>query len=316
MTNFSRYSQLYGALGNLAELVVDQVSIYFKDDDESCIDFVFNKGSTVSYSCNCGFEVRGITDEYADNNTYSSLDSIASIMDFVLRRTNGVEQERYGMFKPKNKNILPLDFNKIGWQVYGLLFRGHLQNRFEQILLKSIFKGKKLSYSAFEDSANQDEISFTTPTFSEAVIFARDNWQKHLESLYEIEPPFSQSPLVMAINAENYMGSLYKSKKGEGIIIAGPIELSDITVLFSTRTDILAVEAPKEYPEDNRNNFRRELTFGKEVFKEDLLERFHKNPDLVSKQLMDYSFLFNRGPTDQVESKQLIGSYIHALEAK
>jgi hypothetical protein len=171
----------------------------------------------------------------------------------------------------------------------GILYRGNSQKMLERRVIQSMMD-KKPTYWGTENE--QRKLTFCSPIYRDALFYA-DYWiKKHMD--FEIENkhkfPHAFYPLMMEIKADKYKDRIYRSTGGEGLIIAGPINLDDITVNYSTKMDNFMEKAPEQDKERKylrlmKEAFERDIT-SKGIQKDDLLDAYAKSPDQTTGHLL------------------------------
>lgn len=135
-------------------------------------------------------------------------------------------------------SLTQTNLKRIEWKdpcTKGKLYRGHSQGMFEYRVLESVLRYMRPSYWGYNKDDN-GRITFCETRYNDGLFYA-GYWAKrydlnHLRS-------FTHFPIIFEINAEKYKKRMYKSTEGEGIVIKGPIDLKDITILYALGVDIL-----------------------------------------------------------------------------
>ncbi len=231
--------------------------------------------------------------------------------------------------------IIPISYNNIDWknsvressnlrpefEGKRFLYRGNSQGKFEMHVLLSMLEDDKPSYFGLND-IEYGKITFCSILYDDPFHYAKD-WVEKFSPHNRI-PPFSNFPITMEINAENYKDKLCVSTEGEGGIIRGPVDMNDITVLYSLHIDRTEERSPFN-DELTRNvlngkteleaSFGTESPFGKpDIDREDLLDRYEKECDVILKKL--YSFTCMSKPGTKEERMRLLKDYLNVLRGK
>lgn len=132
----------------------------------------------------------------------------------------------------------------IPWEFPGVLFRATFQSYFESRILQSIVGGRGASYSA-----NSRESTCCTPYLLTAAGYATTR-SFETTPIKPIPPlvkrrkdvnlhrPFSKHTLLIGVQAEPYKYRLFVEDGSlDAIQIQGPIQLEDITILYSSHID-------------------------------------------------------------------------------
>jgi hypothetical protein len=173
-------------------------------------------------------------------------------------------------------------------QKRGSLYRGNSQKMFERRVIESMMDSEP-TYWGTENE--QGKLTFCSPEYLGALSYA-DYWLNKHEYDFELEKsnrfPHTFYPLMMEIKAENYKDRIYRSTTGEGLAIRGPINLDDITILYSTQIDKYMESHPshQDLPKDGYlQKFKDALDksiSSKGMEKDDLLDAYAKSPDEVT----------------------------------
>ncbi len=149
-------------------------------------------------------------------------------------------------------SLVKVNYNEIEWEAgrKGKLYRGNSQSNFEYKVFESSKKREKPNYYGCLDTFDRENDDGNRITFCDrAYIGGLYHLGRHIDHLREscdYPEPFSNFPLFMEIDASKYKDRIFRSTKGEGLIIKGPISIDDIAVLFSTHIDILDERQPKD----------------------------------------------------------------------
>jgi len=171
----------------------------------------------------------------------------------------------------------------------GILYRGNSQKMLERRVIRSMMD-RNPAYWGTENE--QGKLTFCSPIYRDALFYA-DYWLKKQDG-FDREAgrrfPHAFYPLMMEIKADRYKDRIYRSTGGEGLIIAGPINLDDITVNYSTRIDRFMEKAPEQDMERKylglmKEAFEKDIT-SKGIRKDDLLDAYAKNPDQTTGHLL------------------------------
>ena len=201
----------------------------------------------------------------------------------------------------------------------GILYRGNSQKMLERRVIESMMDEKPTYWGTRSEGG--EIITFCSPIYRDALFYAEYWIKKHMD--FEVENshkfPHAFYPLMMEIKADRYKDRIYQSTGGEGLIIAGPINLEDITVNYSTRIDKFMEKAPERDKERKylglmKAAFEREIT-SKGIQKDDLLDAYDKDPD----QATGYLLIMNHGIDmrhAEPEHLESIAKSMEALRAK
>jgi hypothetical protein len=215
-----------------------------------------------------------------------------------------------------------IDYDDIDWRPHwgkkGFLYRSNSQAKFEQRILDCILENRPLSYFGCEDDEGPlGQITFCSERYNLG-LFYTEHWMSPANDIPLIDT-FTHFPLIMALNIENYRDRLFESTVGEGIIIQDPINLEDITILFSKNID----RFNQEHPVKNETACILKKTFQNRVnkyirlnilSKEDLIEKYKKNPEQISNELIHFRYQ-QLGKMKKDEVNAIIKNYIKALES-
>ena len=140
----------------------------------------------------------------------------------------------------KESKLEKVDYDLINWECgrKGSLFRGNGQHNFEKRVLDTFLEGNPRYWGCSDPQ--QGDLTFTSDEllaqpfyYMERAVkeFYNTRRQNFTPNTYM---PFSQSPILLEIDAEPYGDRICKSTTGEGLVISGPICLKDIFVIYST----------------------------------------------------------------------------------
>ena len=178
-----------------------------------------------------------------------------------------------------------IGFDKIAWEKPGVLYRGTFQGRFEHSILKLIVKHKRPLYCAV-DAPSIGEHSFCSPSIEDAMFYVMYREVEYRD--YQKGQLFSHFPLLMAIRTERYKNRLHRPRE-EGVVISGPIEAEDITVLYSSHIDELDQESRKVARPRGEFN---QATKSEKFSRTDLLSVIEEDPKTAVEKLCQYAFGF------------------------
>ena|GEM_PF-6921167 len=216
-----------------------------------------------------------------------------------------------------------IDYDTIRWAEgnEGFLYRGHNQGMFEERVLQNMTEGIE-AYHGYDDPEIK-KATFCSPVYLTGIFYAKaeairlkvilEDDALATMSQYEVDsvslgsnfeefgqffhnlggmPLFSNFPVILEINAQKYKDSIYESSKGDGLIIKGPIDLEDITVLFSSQLDRLDERCPDITPvKEGIMLLRKKLAkICEETPRESLLDRYTRNPRGIKKKLLRHGF--------------------------
>lgn len=205
----------------------------------------------------------------------------------------------------------------------GYLYRGNGQYQFEEKLLDTFLKRKPHYFGTyFNPTANRkrkitfvDSAIYRTLYFMEKAIkeFRRSDKGGNFEP--DEFMPFSQSAILLEINAEPYKDKIYESNTGEGLVILGPIDLEDITAIFSTEKN----ETEGRVPEPMNSALTWKIGDIEEQIREhgmtpekSLLRRYDSDPERTLRMLWGNTHLRSRTQPSVQDLKNLEG-YIEML---
>jgi hypothetical protein len=230
-----------------------------------------------------------------------------------------------------NMVLFKVDFDKISWDSEGYpigekghFYRGDLQERFEKRILFSMVNGEKPAYWGYDDHKER-KITFCSNRYTDSFFYVERLAEKYPVNYDDL---FTYFPIIMDIDLNKHKERLYASANGEGLIIKGPIDIDDITILYSSHINILEKNAPKFSDEMHRSMLidieglesiheRGSPLVGikPDFSREDLLEKYEKNSEELLSMLRYRAFGPRYTPyTD--EQTQLLRNYMEVLRGK
>ncbi|MBI5065795.1 hypothetical protein HZA97_06160 [Candidatus Woesearchaeota archaeon] len=207
-----------------------------------------------------------------------------------------------------------IKFEQVPWINNGKLYRGTFQSNLELKLLKSIAQGQTPSYFGYTDSSEGIITSCSIQPF-DAAIYAcsRDPDRNNMSSSKPDNRswPFTRYPSVIEINAENYGNQLCSGLEWPNeVVIRGPIDFKDITILFSTAHDL----PQKEDHESQAMQIELEKAISAKKFSKDhsLLKYLREETDAVFAAIYTYGFGMKCSQTE--EELQRIQDFVRLME--
>ncbi len=178
--------------------------------------------------------------------------------------------------------IEKVDYDSIDWKREGVLYRGNCQHLLEEQLVRCWARGERGRYCGRAEE-NSEYITFVSSLASDGFCYASRSIN-HLKMNKNVMPslllsPFTQYPFVMAISAIPYRDKIFRSDKGEGLFIAGSIDVEDIVPIFGLGIQNDSALSQNEYLESyyQRRLLLRDISeLSGWLSKEPFLERFKK----------------------------------------
>ncbi len=221
--------------------------------------------------------------------------------------------------------LIKLNPDKIAWDKKYCLYRFNSQGKFEEKVLETMIKDNKPYYYGFEDN-ERNRITFCGYEYLSVICYANSKLLKKSDSLLSNPFPFSRFPIIMEINVENYLDNLYKSIKGEGIcesiegegiVIKDAVNINDITILYSSRIDLLNQRNPHPELDKAIEKHKIDIEISRKIvnpIKEDLFTNLDKDPEHAFYRLCSSGFGYGVGYNS--EQKELVMRFLGIMKEK
>ncbi len=171
---------------------------------------------------------------------------VQSLLQDVLQKPGGLTHSGIDKLFAAGllpSTTLPVDFDDIRWVRPGKLYRSTFQSALEHSILRSTARGEPPTYSK-NASTNCPTRLYCSPDPSTGLTYVTGRDPERKTFTFQYSPgrnphwPFTQHPIGMEINALPYRKNLViEQGSHDAIAITTPIQLEDITLIYSSHID-------------------------------------------------------------------------------